>query len=243
MRAAVINVGDEIILGEQANTNQQWMLNLLQQYGIFCESAIVLPDQVSSIAGSIIGLKQHGIARIFISGGIGGTHDDVTREGVAKGLNRRLVLHAECEAALKSRYGERFNDQRRRMAFLPEGSTLIPNALGAPGFAVEGVFGLPGFPRMLPSMMEYVLREILGIQPGVRNGIQKVEALLDCTEGDIALKVEDFLRDRHQEIKIGIYPNAESSQVLLRGRFRAGREDLHQAFEDLISSLGPLTRS
>ncbi len=243
MRAAVINVGDEIILGEQANTNQQWMLNLLQQYGIFCESAIVLPDLVSSIAGSVMGLRQNRIHHIFISGGIGGTHDDVTREGVARGLNRKLVLHTECEGILKSRYGDRFNEQRRRMAFLPEGSSLIPNALGAPGFAVEGIFGLPGFPRMLPSMMEFVLRESLGIHPGVCNGLQKVEALLDCTEGDIALKVEDFLKKCKYEIKVGIYPNAESSQVLLRGRFKAEREDLHIAFNELVFSLSKLTRS
>ncbi len=161
IRPAVVTVGDELLYGERENGNQRWLLARLQELGQPAELALSLPDDLGAIAHWIAALVERGCAPILVSGGIGGTHDDCTRQAVAAGLGLGLELHPECDAILAAHYGERYTAQRRRMAELPAGCALLPNPGGAPGFRCGMVFGFPGFPDMLRPMAEAVLAEVL----------------------------------------------------------------------------------
>jgi len=232
-RPAVITVGDELLFAERENGNQATLLRALYERGYPAAVSLSLPDEVATIARWIGALvRDH--APILVAGGIGGTHDDCTRQGIAAGLGRALELHPECDALLAARYGERYTPQRRRMAELPAGCALIPNPDGAPGFSCDGVHAFPGFPRMLRPMLATVLDTLL---PGPPRTPVTVERTLALREGDIAMAVEAFGR-AHPTARIGIYPSndAATPQLTLRLRMPGEDPELRAAFAALVSA-------
>ncbi len=153
IRPAVVTVGDELMFGERPNDNQQWLLEALQERGHPAELALTLPDAVAIIAVWLRTLLREHCFPVLVSGGLGGTHDDCTREGIANTLQVPLTRHHDCFEILAAKYGEQFTAGRQRMAMLPEGCELIANPIGAPGFFLAGVYAFPGFPNMLRPMV------------------------------------------------------------------------------------------
>jgi len=155
LKPAVVTVGSELVYGERDNDNQQWLLRKLWDNAIPAALSLSVGDDETLIAAQIARLHEEGYFPILVSGGIGGTHDDVTRQGIAAGLERPPVEHEECRSILAEKYGDRFTPQRQRMAELPEGAVLIDNSLGAPGFHCQGVYGFPGFPNEFSSNLVF----------------------------------------------------------------------------------------
>lgn len=236
LHPAVITVGNELIYGERSNDNQAWLLKRLWECGMPARIALSLGDDVEQIAEQVRHLKHAGYFPILVSGGIGGTHDDVTRQGIAAGLAVPLEQHAGCLAILAERYGDRFTPQRQRMAELPQGSTLIPNPLGAPGFHCQGVYGFPGFPNMLQPMIESVLPALLG--DGARQPLLTREYTLPTGEGTIASPLEAF-QTGHPDVSIGIYPSTTRlrREVTVRLRYPPEAQAIADRFDTLIAKL------
>lgn len=236
IKPAVVTVGNELTFGERRNGNQEWLCQQLFVRGIPAQAVMSLPDDVDVISHWIRQLKQTNHYPILVSGGIGGTHDDLTREAVAVGLGVALCRHQDCYAILSERYGERFTPQRQRMADLPEGCGLITNPIGAPGFHLHGVFGFPGFPTMLQPMFETVAQVHLSAIAKV--DWQITEFALAVAEGDIALDIETF-DQLHSGVHIGIYPSTEKfrREVTVRLRYPPARRDVDVAFRELLNRL------
>ena len=232
---AVVTVGDELLFGERENGNQRWLLKRLHDLGHPAEMALSLPDDLGVIAHWITVLVQRNCFPILVSGGIGGTHDDCTRQAVAAGLGLRLEVHTECDALLAERYGEAYTAQRQRMARLPAGCALLANPGGAPGFRIGNLFAFPGFPEMLRPMAETVLAEAL---PQMTGTTSTTESTLPLQEGDIALEVEAFSR-AHPNARVGIYPVSGGGPPAVNLRLRAPAEDTatHAAFDALVARL------
>ena len=96
---------------------------------------------------------------VFTSGGVGPTHDDVTMEGIARGLGRRVIRHPAIEARLREFYKEHVNDARLKMAEVPEGAELLVDGrLGFPTVKCENFYILPGIPELFEQKFE-ALRE------------------------------------------------------------------------------------
>ncbi|SFM41440.1 competence/damage-inducible protein A [Thermodesulforhabdus norvegica] len=234
MKSAVVTVGNELIYGERSDDNRTWMLSILKEKGLPAGLALTLPDDENSIALWINVLKDKGYGPVFVSGGIGGTHDDRTRQGIALGLGRPLICHEECFKILQKRYGRNFSEQRQRMAWLPQGSMLIPNEIGAPGFYVDEVYAFPGFPEMLRPMFIWVLDRLVK-RPGERWLVR--EWHLPLSEGVIAADVERFV-EKHPALSVGLYPHIgeKGSEVTVRLRFRPGDEKAVEEFTALIET-------
>jgi len=228
-KPAVINVGDELMYGERNNDNQRWLLNHLWLQGIPAVCAISLPDDVNVIANWIKNLKESHHFPIIVSGGLGGTHDDFTRESIAKGLGREFVQNSECYEILAKKYGADFNEERKRMTMLPKGATLISNPIGAPGFHIDGVFAFPGFSTMLKPMCTQILIEVLQQHSSVPLLIMSAahEFILPCAEGLVAKDVEVYALN-NPAVKVGIYPSSAKfgKEVKVRIRYNA---ELHVA--------------
>ena len=240
-KPAVVTIGDEIVYGESTNLNQQWLLQTLCQRGFPATIALVLPDKIDKISWWLQSLAADDHNPILVSGGIGGTHDDQTRQAIAFALDVELVKHKDCFSILEQKYGERLTSQRQRMAWLPQGCELIPNPIGAPGFFIENIYAFPGFPNMLKPMATQIFDELL---PPVPDPIIVVrECILPIAEGEIAAEVEDFSL-KHPEILLGIYPDSkkEIPQVMLRLRCRSSETDSIQAFDLLVSKLRTFKR-
>ncbi len=235
-KPAVVTVGQEVLYGERTNDNQLWLLRAFVRFGVPAAVAVVLPDDEHSIGEGIRWLVSQAFRPVFVSGGIGGTHDDRTRQGIAVGLGVPLVRNEECFARLALRYGDRFTAQRQRMAWLPQGAQLIDNPIGAPGFFVHPVYAFPGFPEMLRPMVEETLARLIG--PPDERKRRVLEVTLKVPEGDIAEEVERFVTE-HPDVEIGLYPRItpEGPEVTVRCRVVESEEKVWLEAEELLRKL------
>src|SRR6185312_15147341 len=138
--AAILVIGDEILSGRTQDTNSGHIARVLGSLGIALSEIRVVGDVEGRIVEALNALRAaHDL--VFTTGGIGPTHDDITADAVAKAFGVSIDYHPEAYRLLEARYppGE-FNEARKRMARIPEGAALIPNAVSvAPGFHIGNV--------------------------------------------------------------------------------------------------------
>ena len=149
--AEIIAVGSELLLGGRTETNSVFLAGLLAEQGIQVRWKTVVGDSLDDVGDAVA--KAAARAKIvFVTGGLGPTVDDVTREAVARVTRKPLRLCPQAWRVIKTRMklaGRAVSDNQRRQAFLPEGAQLLRNSVGtAPGFFLKwkraGVFCLPG---------------------------------------------------------------------------------------------------
>ena len=158
MEATIICIGDEILSGDITDLNSTWLAKSLTDLGTVVKRIEVIPDDTGVIADTI---KRSSPGTIIITGGLGPTHDDVTRQAVALAFNRKLVRNpagVRIVEASAARRGRVPRPQSYTMADIPEGSEVIPNPVGAaPGFIINGsVFTFPGVPSEMRAMFDLV---------------------------------------------------------------------------------------
>lgn len=198
--ATIISVGNEILSGDVVDTNSAWLAKRLSTQGVDVEKIMVVGDDMEAISEAI---KSCNSDFVFVMGGLGPTHDDVTREGVAKGVGKELERNEEAERALKEKYG--ISGTLLKMADMPEGSEIIANPVGvAPGFRVDNIFVLPGMPEEMRGMFD-------GIASFFRydKGIRKEEWIMtDKSEHEILEVLNEAVKE-FVDVKMGSYPYAD----------------------------------
>ena len=172
----LIAVGNELLIGKTLNTNIHWISGEITKLGGFVRRATVVRDELDEISAAIREAIQRKSSWILTTGGLGPTFDDMTLEGVARALERKLVLDKKAVEYLTISY-ERAKKQglvksyalteaRRKMVMLPEHSKALPNSVGtAPGVITKEkgsmIVCLPGVPAEMRAIMkESVLPEI-----------------------------------------------------------------------------------
>ena len=238
-RFAIVIVGDEFTRGESNDTNGPWISRQLVDYGFSVELCVQLSDDLDSLSYWLRHLLEGPIDHVIVSGGIGGTHDDHTRQSIAQALSLPIKVHQTCLKILEKKYAGRLNDQRKRMSHLPLGSKLIDNPQGAPGFQVANITALPGFPRMVRDMLPNLLAESGGRS---RSMIRLNAHFTNLTEGDIAVQVEEFANRWSQGIEsLGIYPDATEGVRAVSLKLRCSatvQQELLDSFRELVRRLG-----
>lgn len=161
MNAEILAVGTELLMGQIVNTNAQYISGRLPDVGVYVYYHSVVGDNPERLCECLqIALKRSDV--VIMTGGLGPTKDDLTKETLAKALNLKLVLHEESYNAMKD-YFARINrvmtENNVKQAYLPENSIIIKNSHGtAPGCIVETgkkiVVMLPGPPPEMKPMFE-----------------------------------------------------------------------------------------
>ena len=157
--AAIVTIGNEIVSGDTENTNGSWLARRLAALGVEVELIAAIPDEIDGIAAFV---REHAAAQdaVVVTGGLGGTPDDLTREAIAAAFGVAQVEQPEVAAALRARF-TRAPEYAARWALLPEGSRPLENPLGgAPGFAIANVYVLPGLPAEMEAMFETIAGEL-----------------------------------------------------------------------------------
>src|SRR4051794_37477106 len=101
--AVILTVGNEILSGDVENTNASWLARRLESLGVAVRLAASVPDEVHAIAG-FLRLHAADATHVIVTGGLGGTPDDVTREGVAATFAVGLVLDERAAGPLRERF-------------------------------------------------------------------------------------------------------------------------------------------
>lgn len=159
--AFVVAVGDELLAGAHPDLNAPVLARALGSLGVAVREVRVVPDDVEAIAAAACeGADRAGL--VLVTGGLGPTLDDVTRDGLARAGGVGLAEDADAIAGLEAWYAGRDLEMpasNRRQALFPEGAVIVPNGAGtAPGFRFRlgdsWVVSLPGPPRELEFVLE-----------------------------------------------------------------------------------------
>jgi molybdenum cofactor synthesis domain-containing protein len=162
--AAILTIGNELLSGDVENTNGSWLARRLEAIGVPVRLIAVLPDDIEAIAEFVKTSSQTADA-VLVTGGLGGTPDDVTREALAAAFDVAQVEVTDLADELRARF---LSDPEyaARWARLPAGSRPLENPLGgAPGFAIENVYVLPGLPSEMEAMYERIEPELAAERP------------------------------------------------------------------------------
>jgi len=161
MKAVIISIGDEILIGQVVNTNAAFISEKLNSIGIEIIKIITVGDVEEEIINSF--QEHYGKADIIIvTGGLGPTHDDVTRKAVCKFFNVKLVQSNEVRKYVKSFLQKRnrhWSKAAEDQTYIPEGAQVIPNKYGTAAgefFSRNGKYFIvmPGVPYEMESMVE-----------------------------------------------------------------------------------------
>jgi nicotinamide-nucleotide amidase len=161
MKAAILAVGSELLGTDRLDTNSLRLTAVLERYGVELEVKSVVGDSVLNIGHEIYALIRS-YDLVLVTGGLGPTADDVTREAAADALGQELVFNEDVLATIERlfrEHGRVMPAVNRKQAEVIEGAVLIPNARGtAPGMRLEGydatLFLFPGVPFELDGMIE-----------------------------------------------------------------------------------------
>lgn len=203
MRAEIISVGTELLLGQITNTNAQHLAQRLAALGIDVYFQTSVGDNHQRLA-AVFRRAKGGADLVVTSGGLGPTLDDLTKETLAGVLGLEMVEYPEVTADIEEffrRRGYRMAESNRRQAFLPRGSTPLRNGVGtAPGVWLEhgGTLYvlLPGPPwELVPMFEEQVVPRLVEVL-GPRREIIHSRMLKFCGIGESAVeeRVMDIIR-------------------------------------------------
>jgi molybdenum cofactor synthesis domain-containing protein len=198
--ATILTIGNELVSGDVANTNGSWLAQRLEALGVSVDLIASLPDVVDRIAEFV----RHYAGRsdyLLVTGGLGGTPDDLTREAIAAAFQVEREEVPEVAARLRQRF-QRDPEYVARWAQLPVGSRPLENPLGgAPGFVLANVYVMPGLPAEMEAMFETVVEELRDERP-----IGSWRRRYRTTEGRI-VRVLEQMTERHPQVIVGSYPS------------------------------------
>jgi nicotinamide-nucleotide amidase len=236
MKAAILAVGSELLGTDRLDTNSLRLTALLDRYGVELRRKAAIGDSQEEIAAEIRTLLPR-VDLVLVTGGLGPTADDVTREAVAAALGRRLILDEAALATLERRFqalGWRMPEVNRRQAWSVEGAEVLANARGsAPGMRIESggctLFLFPGVPSELEGMMAEALEPWLAGRSG---GVARETAVLkiaglpeSVVEERIAPAYEEFGREAITILanagEIRLQATASGAEPERRARLRA----------------------
>lgn len=211
---AIFIIGDEVLLGEVKDRNTGFFLDQFNEMGVSVFMTAILPDRIDVIS-RYINAVYHDVDYVILTGGIGPTPDDVTRESVATALGVPLVENPVARKCLEGFYGDSMNMARLKMATVPQGAMLIDNPVSkAPGFIAGKVMVFPGIPGLIGEMFPQIKKYFQ------KNDLKRGIIYLRSGESTIS-DILSGLIEKFSALSIGSYPSFESNyrvRVVIRGR-------------------------
>jgi len=227
--AGIIVIGNEILSGKVVDSNSPFLARELRSLGVTLLRILTIPDDVETIAAAVREFHPT-YDVVFTSGGVGPTHDDVTMEGVARGLDRRVIRHPAIEGRLREYLKDKVNAARLKMAEVPEGSELIVDArLGFPTVKCENIYILPGIPEILEQKFA-ALRERFTAAPYFLRTVYTRES-----EGTIAEHLNATLA-AFPDLLLGSYPKMADPEYAVKLTLESkDRDYVERALAHLLS--------
>ena len=197
----ILTVGDELTSGDVENSNASWLARSLEARGCHVVLVAALPDDIEAIAG-FLRLHRGDADCVLVTGGLGGTPDDLTREAVAAAFDVPCVLDERAASPLRARFGSRgLTAYAERWATLPRGAEPLGNPLGgAPAFVLGEVYVLPGVPAEMRACFES-LGERFQAAP-----IGQARLRYRAVESDLVAALVAFT-SRFEDVSLGSYPS------------------------------------
>jgi nicotinamide-nucleotide amidase len=199
MRAEILTIGDEILIGQITNTNSVWIARELNLMGIKVVHMASVSDDKSAIIKAFTDAEERADF-VFITGGLGPTKDDITKKTFAEHFNTILEIDEKVLAHVKSFFdkrGRELNEANRQQALVPKGSFVIHNEQGtAPGIWFQKnktiFISMPGVPYEMKSMMSDVILPKIKSEFKLKHIYHKTVLTQGLGESFLAEKIEKW---------------------------------------------------
>ena len=249
VRAEIVMIGTELLLGEIVDTNANLLAVALRDIGIDLYYKTTVGDNEDRIT-EVLNLALDRSDAVITSGGIGPTVDDVTRQAIARATGRKLIYSEELERQIAARFrnfGRKMAANNKRQAYLPEGALPLENPVGtAPCFLSEDAGGrgfivcLPGVPRELAHMTEHTVVPLLVERMGGVKVI-RVRVLRTCAVGEsnIDRGIGDLMTSSNPTVGLAAHAGQTDVRIAARAGSEADAEAMIAGMEsELRSRLG-----
>lgn len=239
MRAEIISIGTELLLGEIVDTNAAWLAQQLAAAGVDVYFRTTVGDNVGRIA-DVIRLALGRADIVISSGGLGPTVDDMTRQAIAEATNRELVMDEGLLEQIRTRFqrwGNPMSANNVRQAYIPRGAIPFPNPVGtAPIFRVDedgkSILALPGVPREMKYLAETVMLPWLRTLTGGQEIILS-KTLRTCAVGEsmVDSKLTDLEISPNPTVGLAAHAGQTDVRITAKARTRAEAEKMIQEME------------
>jgi len=229
MNAELIHVGTELLLGDILNTNAQYLSKKLAELGINLYYQTVVGDNTDRLT-QLLKLASKRSDLVIITGGLGPTQDDLTKESVCQFLNKSLILREDVLLKIKEMFKARNKKMPKnnvKQAMFPSDCMLLDNDMGtAPGLFIQssnaGFYLLPGPPTEMKNMFTKQVMPLLEKQVG-QTIYSKSLKVFGIGESMAEMLISDLLKDQSNPT---IAPYAHPYGMEFRLTAKAPRKDL-----------------
>lgn len=251
MVAEIVSVGTELLMGQIVNTNARYLSQRLNEIGVNLYFETTVGDNEERLTNTI----QTALSRsdiVILTGGLGPTDDDITKEVAAKAFSKTLVLHEESFENIKKYFEARgipMPENNKKQAMLPDDGIILENKCGtAPGCIMErdskAIILLPGPPYEMQAMFE---NDVLPYLKNKSGSVlySKIIRIFGMGESKVQAELSDFFADQSE---ITIAPYVKTGETTLRLTTRCkdekeGEEKLAFTVEEIKNRLGSVVYS
>ncbi|HHU70155.1 MAG TPA: competence/damage-inducible protein A [Thermoanaerobacterales bacterium] len=242
MDAEIISVGTELLLGQIINTNAQYISQQLSELGI----NVFYQTSVGDNRNRLSSILKNALDRsdlIILTGGLGPTLDDITKEVVSEVMGLELYMDEKVLANIEAHFqkrGLKMSENNKRQALIPKGSRVIPNYNGtAPGIYIQAnkknIILLPGPPKEMKPMLKQFVLPYLRENFGCGLIKSKIINLVGISESSLEEKILDIIKNQSNPT---IAPLAKEDGIILRITAKARTEkDASVLIEPVVNSI------
>lgn len=242
MKAIIIAIGDELLIGQVLDSNSQYLAAQLDLLGYEVERCITIGDCEEALSSIFNSYSQQQVV-IITTGGLGPTDDDKTRDVLASFFEQPLQLHQPTLDAMRrflEKTGKIVTEFHSRQAYVPSDSNVLPNQFGtAPGIHITKggmqVFSIPGVPYEMKQIFKDGIKPILEREFKGNKKTHRTLLTAGIAESVLAEKLIPFEKKLPKNISLAYLPRL--GQVRLRLTTRQSDEKTLNQFNELIEEL------
>lgn len=248
-KASIISIGNEVLSGQTVDTNAAYLGGKLVSIGIPVVSSYTAGDDIDLIV-QMLNLASRDADLVMVTGGLGPTDDDVTRQGLAKFIGSELELQSELFKKIQNIFANRerpMPERNKIQAYIPAGTKAIENSLGtAPGIRAESkgklFFVMPGVPSEMKQMFEEAvfpeLKKFAGKQAVI---VQKLRCF-GAGESVIAEKLGDLMqRGRNPLVNCTVHYGVTTLHIIATAENEGQAQQMAEKCEKTLrNALGEL---
>jgi nicotinamide-nucleotide amidase len=247
LNAAVVTIGDEILIGQIVDTNSAWMGRELNAIGWEIREVRSIPDDADAILETLAYFESK-VEVVLMTGGLGPTKDDITKKTLCRYFDSELEFNAEVKRQLEERFkqiGRTLNEANLTQAMLPKKSTVLYNSVGtAPGmlFSRNGTrfVSMPGVPYEMRNIMQ---EHVLPMLDEESDDLVEHRTLVTANvpESELATKLREVEEQLPKQIKLAYLPHFNYVRLRLTGRAKNSQEltnQLEQAIAAVKHAVG-----
>ena len=243
MKAEIITIGDEILIGQIVDTNSAWIAEQFNLNGIEIHQITSVHDSREHITEALKNAEKR-VDLVIITGGLGPTRDDITKATLCDFFNTKLVFHEPTFEQIKQMFALRnlgVNKLNRDQAMLPEACKVLPNKKGtASGMWFvknEVIFiSVPGVPLEMKYLVEAEILPKLRLHTNKEAIFHKTVLTQGLPESMLALKIEEWENMLPENIKLAYLPNAMSVRLRLSA-YRTDEACIRKQVDDEVAKL------